>query len=79
MKVTDEQYETFCKSISDVRDMFSKLEHKIGNVPMTIRFMRAIDNLCSDLSQMYFEEIKGKEEKNLDREIANIFKEKKDD
>lgn len=79
MKVTDEQYETFCKTIYDVRDMFSKLEHKIGNVPMTIRFMRAVDNLCSDLSQMYFEEIKGKEEKNLDREISALFSGRKDD
>ena len=79
MKVTDEQYETFRKSISDVRDMLSKLERKIGNVPMTIRFMRAIDQLYSNLSQMYFEEIKGKEEKDFDREISALLNGRKDD
>ena len=63
MKVTDEQYETFCETIHDIRGKLSKLEYKIGDVPMTIRFMRAVDQLCSDLSQMYFAEIKGKEEK----------------
>lgn len=74
MKVSDEQYETFCKTIYSIRDTLSRLEHKIGNVPMTIRFMRAVDQLCSDLSQMYFEEIKGNEEKAMDRKIAGMFK-----
>lgn len=74
MKITDEQYEAFCETIYNIRVTLSKLEHKIGNVPMTIRFMRAVNQLCSDLSQMYFEETKGKEEKDLDRKIASVFK-----
>lgn len=75
MRVTNEQYETFCETIYDIRNKLSKLEYKIGDVPMTIRFMRAVDQLYSDLSQMYFAEIKGEEEKAVDREIVRRFKE----
>ena len=77
MRVTDAQYELFRKGIADIREKFEFLDYKIGDAPMTRRFMRSINNMCSDLMQMYFEEIKGEEEKAVDREIARRFKEKK--
>ena len=56
MKVTDEQYNLCRETIEDIRNTLFKLDGHIGNVPMTIRFMRAINNLLGELLQMYFAE-----------------------
>ena len=75
MKVTKEQYETFRDITSRIRDEFWKLDNRkiIGNVPMTSRFIHCVDNMISELMQIYFEEIKGDEEKELDRYTASLF------
>lgn len=56
MKVTEEQYKLCRDTIEDMRNTLFKLDGHIGKVPMTIRFMRAINNLLGELLQMYFTE-----------------------
>jgi hypothetical protein len=75
MKVTQEQYEAFRDTTSRIRDEFWKLDNRktIGNVPITSRFIHCVDNMISELMQVYFEEIKGDEEKELDRYTARLF------
>ena len=58
MKVTEEEYELCRKTIEDMRNTLFKLDRHIGKVPMTIKFMRAINNLLGELLQMYYEECK---------------------
>ena len=77
MKVSEAQYELFRKGMADIREKFEFLDYKIGDAPMTRRFMRSINNLCSDMMQMYYEEIKDEKDKALDYEIARRFKEKR--
>lgn len=56
MKVTEEQYNLCRNTIEDIRNTLFKLDGHIGNVPMTIRFMRAVNNLLGELLQMYYAE-----------------------
>lgn len=77
MRVTEEQYELFRKEVADIREKFDFLDGRLGDAPMTRRFMRSINNLCSDMMQMYYEEIKDEKDKALDYEIARRFKEKR--
>ena len=73
MKVSNDDYNNFREKTLEVHEILSRLEREIGNVPMTIRFIRSICNTISDMQQMYFEEIKGDEERAIDARIANIF------
>lgn len=73
MKVSNDDYNNFREKTLEVHEILSRLEREIGNVTMTIRFIRSICNTISDMQQMYFEEIKGDEERTIDARIANIF------
>ena len=73
MRVTDEQYNYFRNETAELKDRLEQMEVRVGDVPMTVRFIRSIDNLVSDMQQMYFEEIKGDKEKKLDAQVAGYF------
>ena len=74
MKVSENQYDNFKIEMSEIQERLERLETKIGNVPMTIRFIRSLQNTLSDIMQMYFEEIKDSEEKALDEKILKAIK-----
>lgn len=75
MRVTDEQYELFREVTSEAKDKLQRIEYKIGDVPMTIRFLNTVQNILSDVQQMYYEEIKDQKDKAFDSECARKISE----
>ena len=58
MTVSEKEYEHFRETMLEIRDSLDRLESKIGNVPMTVEFLRSVNRTLADVMQMYFKEIR---------------------
>ncbi len=58
MKVKESEYEFFRETMLDIRDTLDRMQSKIGDAPMTIAFIRSVNNMLADVAQMYYKEVK---------------------
>jgi len=76
LRISEEDYEYFRDQTTVVRDILERIDRRFStSTPMTSRFLRATGNLLSEVSQMFFEEIKDYNEKKFDKELVKKFTE----